>query len=187
MEPNRLTIDIGRRLSSDLAEYSAEPQTVMPVTDERMQEDPPLLLAPKDALLADFDARILDVDLRAATRTRFVSEHFADAVEAGVKALNECVRAKSGRTEDGDGLMTLVFSPGKPLLRINKGRSKSDESAQRGHMQLCQGVVSAWRNPRAHTITDDSPTRALMMLEVINDLIETTKGATRTRRPRPKP
>ena len=53
-----------------------------------------------------------------------------------------------------------------------------------GHMWLCQGVVAAWRNPRAHRLIDDSPTRALMMLEVLNDLIATTKAATRTRQRR---
>lgn len=134
--------------------------------------------------LADFDRRIVDADLRAATRSRFASDHFADAVEAGVKALSECVRARTGRTEDGDPLMTLAFSPNAPLLRINKGRTKSDESEQRGHMHLCQGVVGAWRNPRAHALVDDEPGRALMMLETIDALMETTKAATRTRRRR---
>jgi hypothetical protein len=38
--------------------------------------------------------------------------------------------------------------------------------AQRGHMLLlCQGVIAAWRNPRAHALTDDDPGRCLMMLE----------------------
>lgn len=80
--------------------------------------------------------------------------------------------------------MTLVFSPNDPLLRINSGRSQSDQSEQRGHMFLCQGAVSAWRNPRAHTLIDDSPARALMVLETLNDLIVTTKAATQTGRRR---
>ena len=61
------------------------------------------------------------------------------------------------------------------------GRSKSDESEQRGHMHLCQGVIGAWRNPRAHSLIDDSPGRALIMLETIDNLMQVTKGATRTR------
>lgn len=132
--------------------------------------------------VAEFDRRVVDPDLRTATRTRFVTGHCADAVEAAVKALNECVRDRSGRTEDGDSLMTKVFSPNAPLLRLNRLRSKSEESEQRGHMLLCQGVVAAWRNPRAHSLVDDHPSRALMMIESIGDLIVTTKGATRTRR-----
>ena len=135
-------------------------------------------------LAAEYDRRITDVELRSATRSRFLTEHYADAVEAAVKALCECVRSRTGRTEGGDALMTLAFSPNAPLLRINPGRSKSDESEQRGHMFLCQGVVGAWRNPRAHALLDDSPVRALMMLETIADLLATTKVATRTRRRR---
>ncbi len=80
--------------------------------------------------------------------------------------------------------MTVAFSPNAPLLRINRGRSQTDESEQRGHMLLCQGVVAAWRNPRAHELVDDSPARALMMLELLNDLMTTTKAAVRTRKRR---
>lgn len=170
-------VNIGRRIASELAEYSADPQRD---ANKSSQEQPPL--SPEDDLILAYDSRIHDQDLRIATRSRFISTHYADAVEAGVKALNECIRARTNRTEDGDGLMTLVFSPSSPILRINKGRSKSDESEQRGYMQLCQGVIGAWRNPRAHTLINDSPRRALMMLETINDLIEVTKAATRTRR-----
>lgn len=132
--------------------------------------------------VAEFDRRVVDPDLRAATRTRFVTGHYTDAVEAAVKALNECVRTRSGRSEDGDSLMTKAFSPNAPLLRLNRLWSKSDESEQSGHMLLFQGVVAAWRNPRAHSLVDDHPSRALMMIESIGDLITTTKGATRTRR-----
>lgn len=165
---------LARRISSDLAEFrSPSPPESRPVD----QGD----LEPGDALIAEFDSRITDADLRSATRSRFVSKHYADAVEAGVKTLNKYVRTRSGKTEDGDALMTIVFSPKSPLLRINRGRSRSDESEQRGHMMLCQGVVGAWRNPRAHSLTDDSPKRALMMLETIDDLIITTRTATRTR------
>ena len=167
-------VDLARRLAGDLAEF-AQPHAGSP---EAAVE----ALPPADELLAEYDRRVRDPDLRAATRSRFVSTHYADAVEAGVKALNECVRARSGRTEDGDALMTLVFSPNAPLLRINPGRSKNDESQQRGHMHLCQGVIGAWRNPRAHSLIDDSPARALMMLETIDELMTTTKTATRTRR-----
>ena len=132
-------------------------------------------------LVAEFDRRVGDPDLRSATRTRFLTNHYADAVESGVKALCECVRSQSGSTKDGDTLMTSMFSPKAPVLRLNPGKSQNDESEQRGHMLLCQGVVAAWRNPRAHALVDDSPAKALMMLETLDDLITTTKAATRTR------
>jgi uncharacterized protein (TIGR02391 family) len=166
-------VKLAREISGDLAEFAVSNRE-KPVVAPR--------LSPRDELLNEYDRRILDSDLRTATRSRFVSQHYADAVEAGVKALNECVRDRTGRTEDGDDLMRIVFHPNGMLLRINKGKSKSDESAQRGHMLLCQGIVAAWRNPRAHALTDDDPLRAVMMLELIGDLLQVTKAATRTRK-----
>src|SRR5690606_25621130 len=135
-------------------------------------------------LEASYDSTIFDVDLRVATRSRYVTEHFADAVEAGVKALNELVRSRTGRTEDGDELMTLAFSPNDPLLRVTVGKTKSSQSAQRGHMQLCQGVIAAWRNPRAHENLSDDPVRVLVMLATVQELMTVTRMATRTRKRR---
>jgi uncharacterized protein (TIGR02391 family) len=176
----QLALSVGQRIASDLARLrmAVDSAPASPAGAAEEEDRPP----PADELLTEYDRRIRNPELRAATRSRFESRHYADAVEAGVKALNERIRARTGRTEDGDGLMTLVFSPTKPLLKINKLKSKADESAQRGHMQLCQGVVAAWRNPRAHALTDDDPVRCLMMLETIAYLIETTNQAVRTRR-----
>jgi uncharacterized protein (TIGR02391 family) len=176
-------ISLALKISSNLAEYAGTRLHAEAVVPEASNGR---TLSPDEELLAEYDRRVLDSDLRLATRTRFVSQHYADVVEAAVKALNQCVRTRSGRNEDGDELMTIAFNPKGGLLRINRGRSKSDESAQRGHMLLCQGVVGAWRNPRAHSLIDDSPGRTLMMLETIGELISVTKAATRIRKRRPK-
>ena len=164
---------LARKLADELSDYRrlTTHDTVVVETGDEDKFDLP----------AEFDRRIVDPDLRSATETRFLTAHYSDAVESGVKALCECIRSRIGRTEDGDELMTLAFSPNDPLLRINPGRSKNDKSEQRGHMFLCQGVVGAWRNPRAHALIDDSPARTLMMLETLDDLVATTKTATRTR------
>lgn len=172
-------IGLAGRISGDLAEFAIPHDSLMTNAGRASDEE---VLTPGDALLAEFDRSVLDPDLRAAARSRFATKHYADAVEAGVKSLNECIRARTGRTEDGDALMTIAFSPKDPLLRVTRGRSKSDESAQRGHMFLCQGVVSAWRNPRAHSNIADTPERSLVMLATINELIEISKSATRTRK-----
>ncbi|WP_442927733.1 TIGR02391 family protein [Microbacterium sp. MMO-20] len=58
------------------------------------------------------------------------------------------------------------------------------QSAQRGHMQLCQGVVAAWRNPRAHENLSDDPARVLVMLATVQELMAITRQATRTRKRR---
>ena len=79
-----------------------------------------------------------------------------------MKALNECVHERSGSSEDGDALMTSVFSEKWPKLRLNRLRTDGDRSEQRGHMTMCQAVVAAWRNPRAHSSSfEDTPANAL--------------------------
>lgn len=85
----RQLIEIVRQLASDLAEFAQlHIETGEPAVEA---------LPPTDDLLAEFDRRVADPGLRAATRSRFVSTHYADAVEAGVKALNECVRVQTGQ------------------------------------------------------------------------------------------
>jgi uncharacterized protein (TIGR02391 family) len=184
MPPFEGLIAIASTLASEFAEY-ARPRQAPPEPEKVPPPPEPESFDPDEALLAEYDRRIRDPELRTATRSRFVVKHYSDAVEAGVKALNECVRRKSGSVDDGDSLMTTVFSPNDPVVRINKGRSKSDISEQRGHMQMCQGVVAAWRNPRAHSSQfADTPERALSMLETIDGLIAVTKAAVRTRKKR---
>lgn len=135
--------------------------------------------------MAEYDRRIINAELRTATRSRYKARHYSDAIEAGVKALNEFVRNKSGSSLDGDSLMTSVFSEKQPILKLNRLRNDSERSAQRGHMFLCQGVVAAWRNPRAHSNQfNDKPTATLAMLEHLQQLIEVTSSTTKTRKKR---
>ncbi len=58
-------IDIARRLAGDLAEYS---QRHDPATKTIAE-----VLPPTNDLLAEYDRRVVDPDLRAASRSRFVA------------------------------------------------------------------------------------------------------------------
>jgi uncharacterized protein (TIGR02391 family) len=151
---------------------------------------PPKLAPPPERtdLEAEYERRVTDPDLRAATRSRFESGHYADAVEAGIKHLVNLVHERVGKPPDldGTGLMTAVFSVKDPLLRVNLMKSKTEVSEQLGYMYLFAGVVGAWRNPRAHKLLDDTPESALMMLEVTEHLIDVARTATRTRKSKKK-
>lgn len=150
---------------------------------ERLRPAPPRPVE-KDDLASEYERRVTDPDLRAATRSRFESGHYADAVEAGIKHMVNLVHERAGKPPnlDGVGLMTTVFSVGDPLLRVNALKSKTDISEQLGYMHLFAGVVGAWRNPRAHKLMDDTPESALMMLEVTEHLIGVARRAIRTRK-----
>lgn len=168
-------VSLANLLASEFAEYAIGQTSANDV--ENLAP-----LHPQDDWLGEYDKRVVDEELRVATRTRFVTKHYSDAVESGIKALNECVRVKAGSTLDGDALMTEVFSPNSPKVRVPKSLvSKNEQSEQKGHMMLCQGVVAAWRNPRAHKLMDDDPDATLMMLELVQHLMVTTRGATRTK------
>lgn len=172
---------MGRAIAGELSSFARSAQASVGASARPAEQVEP------DSAVLDYDRRIIDPALRSATRSRFVTEHYADAIEAGVKALNECVRERSGSSEDGDALMTSVFSEKRPKLRLNRLRTDSDRSEQRGHMMMCQAVVAAWRNPRAHSSQfEDTPENALMMLEHIQHLMAVTRSATRTRARKPK-
>ena len=99
-----------------------------------------------------------DLCLRAATRARFVSDaHYADAVEAAVKVLNEVVRTrtKHGRWGSVDDQR---FLGKQSATRINPGRSASDKSAQRRAYAAMSGRHRGTWRAHAHTVmVDDSP------------------------------
>jgi uncharacterized protein (TIGR02391 family) len=97
---------------------------------------------------------------RAASRL-YHDGHYANAVEAAVKALNGLVRLRSGLEIDGTSLMEKTFSPGSPILKFNDLSGQSDRDEQKGFMMMFSGAVSGLRNPRAHGFIRDKPERAL--------------------------
>lgn len=104
---------------------------------------------------------------RAASRL-FKDEHYANAIEAAVKALNGIVRLRSGLEIDGTSLMERAFSPANPILRFNQLRDQSDKDEQKGYMMLFSGAVSGLRNPRAHAFVKDEPERALEFIAFVS-------------------
>lgn len=112
---------------------------------------------------------------RAASQL-FRDGHYANAVEAAVKALNGLVRLRSGLELDGTTLMERAFSPSNPIIKFNDLKDQSDKDEQKGYMQMFSGAVSGLRNPRAHGFIHDKPERALefiafvsLLAKILND------------------
>lgn len=135
--------------------------------------------------LQRFDEVVEDTQLVSACRQLFLDGHYARAVEEAFKCLNNAVKAKSGLTKsDGDTLMREAFSASNPKLRLNRMRTPTDESEQRGYMDLFAGAMKAIRNPRAHEhALQDDPHVALELLALANHLMGkvVTSKKTRTR------
>lgn len=124
----------------------------------------------KTDLGGDPDAKVrvafsdLDLHPRIASVTAdlFANGHYRNAVLDACVALVNLVKEKSRRHDlDGAPLMREVFSRQNPVLSFNDRKDKTDEDEQEGFMHIFEGVALALRNPRAHTLQDDSPETAL--------------------------
>ena len=107
--------------------------------------------------------------------------HHARAVEEAYKLLDNQIKKKAGLQDSnltGAHLMQSVFSPKKPLLRLNEGSSTSEQDEQSGYMQIFAGCMTGIRNPRAHDSDwEDTEDRALQLLIFANHLIERAQMA----------
>ncbi len=99
-------------------------------------------------------------------------------------ALQDYVKERSRcRTRDGADLMRYVFSANNPVVAFNGLADETDRSEQEGMMHLFEGVMLALRNPRAHTLSDDSPEQALEYIALLSLLAKRLDGAKRVRDP----
>ena len=85
-----------------------------------------------------------------ASKSRFESGHYSDAIFAAFKAVNNFVKQKTGLPTDGKGLMMEAFSKNNPIIKLNEGRTDSDKDEQEGFMHLFAGAMQGIRNPKAH-------------------------------------
>lgn len=88
----------------------------------------------------------------AEARSRFVTKHYADAVEAALKVVAQQVRARTGLTVDGADLMHQAFSPNRPYLVFQDPIPDTQRSMQQGYMQVFAGAMTGIRNPKAHGV-----------------------------------
>lgn len=128
-----------------------------------------------------FDRLVTHEHLRQATRSRFRSRNFTDAVEAAFKCIDNAVKEKSGVLDkDGQDLMYKVFNEQSPVLKLNGLSSTTDLNEQEGYKHLFAGGMKGIRNPRAHEHElKDDPSVALELLAFANHLMRKLESATK--------
>jgi len=92
-------------------------------------------------------------DVLLFCKAELVQENYFHAVLEASKSVASKVRAKSGLKSDGADLAMQAFSlgkTGKPLLAINSLKSETEQSEQKGFMNLLIGLFGTFRNPTAH-------------------------------------
>ncbi|MEM2111806.1 MAG: TIGR02391 family protein [Candidatus Bathyarchaeia archaeon] len=141
-----------------------------------------------------FDSLQLHSVIRKASEGLFKDGHYAQAIFDACKALINYVKRESGeKLIDGTDLMGKVFSikwnertnqiTRKPVLQLNKLRSREDIDEQMGFMHLFMGSVLGIRNPKAHAeIEQKDPFKALEYLAFLSLLAKRTQEATRCRK-----
>jgi len=146
---------------------------------QSINNDLKLLGATNKEKLADislYDFLITNKTLRRKTEKLFKDGHHARAVEEAYKLLDNVVKRKAELQQtdlSGSKLMQAVFSPNKPLLKLNENVSASEKNEQLGYMQIFSGCMTGIRNPRAHDSDwEDTEERALQLLLFANHLIE---------------
>jgi uncharacterized protein (TIGR02391 family) len=97
-------------------------------------------------------------------KSRYESLHYADAVEAAFKEVNNCVkeivRSKISRELDGASLMRVAFSPSDPLIVLDDLSTESGKDVQEGYMVIFAGAMIGIRNHKAHYNLDVKERRA---------------------------
>ena len=111
----------------------------------------------------------------AVSRTRFQSNHYADAVEAAFKEVNSRIKgivlSKTGEEFDGSSLMKKAFSLNKPIVVLDDINTESGRNVQQGYMELFSGAMMGIRNPKAHANVDITRDRAIHCLHLASLLM----------------
>lgn len=140
-------------------------RSIVDIFEERLGEDS------EDAssrTIRAYSSLDLHREIARAANKLYQDGHYANAVEAAVKALNGLVRLRSELAFDGTTLMERAFSPSNPVLKFNSLQDQSDKDEQKGFMQLFSGAVSGLRNPRAHGFINDDAERALEFIAFVS-------------------
>jgi len=103
----------------------------------------------------------------------FETEHYAQAIFEALKAVNNFVKEKSGKSLDGKALMSKVFSEDKPVIMLNELLTQSDRDEQEGFKFLFMGAMVGIRNPEAHdNVIQTDPYRTLEYLSFASLLMK---------------
>ena len=109
-----------------------------------------------------------------ASRELFKDGHYRDAIYRAFVEVVNFVKRKAKSQLDGKKLMSTVFSPDNPIIRLNPLETQTDKDEQEGFMYLFMGAVQGIRNPKAHeNIIQNNPYIALQLIGFANLLIQT--------------
>jgi len=110
----------------------------------------------------------LHPEIVKVSKSRFESKHFADAVEAALKKINNTVKElhkkRTGKELDGADLMFQALSPKDPTITLADLTTQTGRNIQEGCMYIFAGAMRAIRNETAHHNVDMRDDTAIHLL-----------------------
>lgn len=106
-----------------------------------------------DDLRHALTARNVHPDVLLFCRAELLEKNYFHAVLEASKSVADKIRKATGLTSDGAELATSAFALGshnKPRLAINSLQTETEQSEQKGFMNLLIGLFGTFRNPTAH-------------------------------------
>ena len=104
-------------------------------------------------LRAELLKRNVHPDVLRFCQAELLNENCFHAVLEATKSVADKIRTKTGLTGDGAELADTALAPGKtgiPFLAFNTLRTDSEQSEQKGLLNLMKGMFGTFRNPTAH-------------------------------------
>lgn len=101
-------------------------------------------------LRAELERRSVHPDILRFCRAELVRDNYFHAVLEASKSVADKLRSKSGLTSDGAQLVQSALGGAQPRIAINTLATDTEQSEQRGFMNLLVGLFGTFRNPTAH-------------------------------------
>ena len=112
-------------------------------------------------------------DVLQFCRAELLQENYFHAVFEATKSVAQKIRDKTGLTGDGADLVDKAFGFTHPILAVNTLRTDTEQSEQRGFVNLLKGMFGTFRNVTAHAPKITWPIReedALDLLSLVSYL-----------------
>lgn len=103
-------------------------------------------------LKASLELRKVHPDIYKFCKEELLADNYFHAVFEAKKSVAEKIRNKTGLNSDGATLVdeAFVFSNKVPYLALSSLQTESEQSEQKGFMNLLKGVFGTFRNTTAH-------------------------------------
>lgn len=101
-------------------------------------------------LLAALQRRGVHQDVFRFCRAELLRDNYFHAVFKATKSVAQKIRDKTGLTGDGADIVDQAFGINAPMLAINTLRTETEQSEQKGFVNLLKGMFGTIRNPTGH-------------------------------------